>query len=105
LNDRLNGIVTNYSSILSNADTFSDNFTTTAYTDVTATTTAAYNSTLGSIQNDHSAWVAIAPSPTYAYGNIRNIGTYTVYGNKVYVGTYGYGVKVLNLDTEQLAEE
>ncbi len=100
LNDRFNAITANYSSILSNASLFSDSFQTTTNVN-TSNTTAAYNSMIGTIQNNTDAWTKI--DINYGTGdNIRSISGTIVYGNKLYVATYGYGIKVLNLDTEAI---
>ncbi len=102
LNDRFNGVIANYSSILSNATVVGENFMDSSKVK-TANTTAYYNNQLGTIQNDHSAWETISLS--YGYGSSRSMGGTLIYGNKMYLGTYGYGIKIINLDTETIANE
>lgn len=102
LNDRLNGIVANYSSVISNSEVKLENFLLSTKVNTT-NTTAYYNNLIGTIQNDHSPWSFI--SLAYAYGNRRSMGGTLIYGNKMYIGTYSYGIKILNLDTNTLEKQ
>jgi hypothetical protein len=96
LNDRLNGIATNYSSVISNSEIIGESLTNTAAIN-TSNTTAYYNSQIGTIQNDHDSWQTISET---VYGNSRSMSDKIIYGNKMYINSYSYGIKVLNLDTE-----
>ncbi len=103
LNDRFNAITANYSSIMSNASLFSDDFRTATSVN-TSNTTAAYNTQIGTIQNDLSPISKI--DINYGYGDsMRALSGNIIYGNKLYMATYGYGVKVLDLDTESIANQ
>jgi hypothetical protein len=96
LNDRLNGIATNYSSVISNSEIIGESLTNIAAVN-TSVTTAYYNAQIGTVQNDHDSWQTIAEN---VYGNARSMGDNIIYGNKMYIHSYSYGIKVLNLDTE-----
>jgi hypothetical protein len=106
LNDRLNGIVTNYSSVISNAALKSVNLSSGVSDIDLVNTTAAYNSQIGSIQNDHDAWAYGIPTAGYAYGNAAQpMGRLIVNGNYLYETDWSYGVKIFNLATDTIYKE
>ncbi|MDD2731161.1 MAG: hypothetical protein PHW33_03500, partial [Candidatus Portnoybacteria bacterium] len=106
LNDRLNGIVTNYSSVISNANMLTLNLASgVSHVDL-VNTTAHYNNQIGTVQNDHSAWSYGIPTAGYTYGNAAYpMGRIIINGNLLYETDWSYGLHIFNLDLGTMVKE